>query len=29
LHAHDAVSVVVKGVEGGYRDDPREYVHPT
>jgi GTP cyclohydrolase I len=28
LHAHDAVSVVVKGVEGGYRDDPREYVHP-
>ncbi|HRJ51340.1 MAG TPA: GTP cyclohydrolase FolE2 [Candidatus Thiothrix moscowensis] len=29
LHAHDAVSVVVKGVEDGYRDDPREYVHPT
>ena len=29
LHAHDAVSVVVKGIEGGYRDDPREYVHPT
>lgn len=29
LHAHDAVSVVVKGVDGGYRDDPREYVHPT
>jgi GTP cyclohydrolase I len=28
LHAHDAVSVVVKGIEGGYRDDPREYVHP-
>lgn len=29
LHAHDAVSVVVKGVDGGYRDDPREYIHPT
>lgn len=28
LHAHDAVAVVVKGVEGGYRDDPHEYVHP-
>lgn len=28
LHAHDAVSIVVKGIEGGYRDDPREYVHP-
>lgn len=26
LHAHDAVSIVVKGVDGGYRDDPREYV---
>jgi GTP cyclohydrolase I len=29
LHAHDAVSIVVKGVESGYRDDPHEYVHPT
>lgn len=29
LHAHDAVSIVVKGVENGYRDDPHEYVHPT
>lgn len=29
LHAHDAVAIVVKGVENGYRDDPREYVHPT
>lgn len=28
LHAHDAVSVVVKGVDGGYRDDPHQYVHP-
>lgn len=28
LHAHDAVAVAVKGIEGGYRDDPREYVHP-
>ncbi len=28
LHAHDAVAIVVKGVEGGYRDDPYEYVHP-
>lgn len=26
LHAHDAVSIVVKGVDDGYRDDPREYV---
>lgn len=25
LHPHDAVAVVVKGVEGGYRDDPREF----
>ncbi|HPE58764.1 MAG TPA: GTP cyclohydrolase FolE2 [Thiolinea sp.] len=24
LHAHDAVAVAVKGVEGGYRDDPRD-----
>lgn len=29
LHAHDAVSVVVKGIDGGYRDDPQEYIHPT
>jgi GTP cyclohydrolase I len=28
LHAHDAVSVVVKGIDGGYRDDPHEYIHP-
>lgn len=28
LHAHDAVAIVVKGVAGGYRDDPYEYVHP-
>ena len=26
LHAHDAVAVVVKGVDGGYRDDPRDYI---
>jgi GTP cyclohydrolase I len=26
LHAHDAVAVAVKGVEGGYRDDAGEYV---
>ena len=25
LHPHDAVAVVVKGVENGYRDDPREF----
>lgn len=25
LHPHDAVAVVVKGVEDGYRDDPREF----
>jgi GTP cyclohydrolase I len=25
LHPHDAVAVVVKGVEGGYSDDPREF----
>lgn len=25
LHAHDAVAVVVKGIEGGYTDDPREF----
>lgn len=28
LHAHDAVAIVVKGVEGGYYEDPRDYVHP-
>ncbi|MEN9501381.1 MAG: hypothetical protein RI964_666 [Pseudomonadota bacterium] len=28
LHAHDAVAIVVKGIDGGYRDDPSEYVHP-
>ncbi len=26
LHAHDAVSVVVKGVEAGYQDDPHDYM---
>lgn len=26
LHAHDAVAVVVKGVEDGYRDDPGEFI---
>lgn len=26
LHAHDAVAVAVKGLDGGYRDDPRDYV---
>jgi GTP cyclohydrolase I len=25
LHPHDAVAVVVKGVDGGYWDDPREF----
>jgi len=25
LHPHDAVAVVVKGIEDGYRDDPREF----
>ncbi len=25
LHAHDAVSVVVKGIDHGYDDDPRDY----
>ncbi|MCK5916808.1 MAG: GTP cyclohydrolase I FolE2 [Cocleimonas sp.] len=25
LHPHNAVAVVVKGVENGYRDDPREF----
>ncbi len=28
LHAHDAVAVVAKGIEGGYRDEPGDYVHP-
>jgi len=27
LHPHDAVAIVTKGVEGGYRDDPREFPH--
>ncbi|MGB1008451.1 MAG: GTP cyclohydrolase FolE2 [Thiolinea sp.] len=26
LHAHDAVAVVVKGVEGGYSDEPGEFI---
>lgn len=26
LHAHDAVSVAVKGVDGGYQDDPHDYM---
>lgn len=25
LHPHDAVAIVVKGVENGYHDDPREF----
>ena len=25
LHPHDAVAVVVKGIDNGYRDDPREF----
>ncbi|MCK5809865.1 MAG: GTP cyclohydrolase I FolE2 [Cocleimonas sp.] len=25
LHPHNAVAVVVKGIENGYRDDPREF----
>ena len=25
LHPHDAVAIVTKGIEGGYRDDPREF----
>ena len=25
LHPHDAVAVVVKGVDGGYSDDPRQF----
>ena len=27
LHPHDAVAIVTKGVEDGYRDDPREFPH--
>ncbi len=27
LHPHDAVAIVVKGVNNGYRDDPREFPH--
>ena len=27
LHPHNAVAVVVKGIEEGYRDDPREFPH--
>jgi GTP cyclohydrolase I len=27
LHPHDAVAIVTKGIEGGYRDDPREFPH--
>ena len=27
LHPHDAVAIVVKGLEDGYRDDPREFPH--
>lgn len=27
LHPHDAVAIVTKGVENGYRDDPREFPH--
>lgn len=27
LHPHDAVAIITKGVEGGYRDDPREFPH--
>ncbi|CAA6814011.1 MAG: GTP cyclohydrolase I (EC type 2 [uncultured Thiotrichaceae bacterium] len=26
LHAHDAVAIAVKGVDGGYRDDAGEYI---
>jgi GTP cyclohydrolase I len=25
LHPHDAVAIVTKGIENGYRDDPREF----
>lgn len=27
LHPHDAVAIVTKGIDGGYRDDPREFPH--
>ena len=27
LHPHDAVAIITKGIEGGYRDDPREFPH--
>lgn len=27
LHPHNAVAIVVKGVENGYHDDPREFPH--
>ncbi len=27
LHPHDAVAIVTKGVDCGYRDDPREFPH--
>ncbi len=27
LHPHDAVAIVTKGIEDGYRDDPREFPH--
>ncbi len=27
LHPHDAVAIVTKGIEGGYRDDPLEFPH--
>lgn len=27
LHPHDAVAIVTKGIENGYRDDPREFPH--
>ena len=27
LHPHDAVAIVVKGLDDGYRDDPREFPH--
>jgi GTP cyclohydrolase I len=27
LHPHDAVAIVVKGLDNGYRDDPREFPH--
>ena len=27
LHPHNAVAIVVKGIEKGYRDDPREFPH--